>query len=331
MEGLSLRWGFLGTGWIADVLTADLAVEGIRPKAVASRDLTTAKTFARPRGIELAFGSYRELCQSPEIDVVYVATPHPWHFENTRLALEHGKHVLVEKPFVLNANQARKLIAMAKSNGLFLMEAMWSRFLPAQIGLLDAVRRGEIGDLLAVVAEHSQNLPESSHARLWANELGGGALLDLGVYPLALIHNLLGSPSQVKAVGSLAHTKVDNLVQVGFGFPGGQIASLFTTQQVAGAANATVYGTAGRIEVCGPLWGQFEFEVFDVDGKLTRRYSESVKGTGRQLQVLAVNQAISEGLTEHPLMPLAATLEITETMDEIRRQLGVVYPADRFD
>lgn len=326
---LSPRWGFLGTGWIADVLAADMALEGLKPQAVASRNLATARDFAESRGIELAFGSYLELCESPEVDVVYVATPHPWHLENARLALEHGKHVLVEKPFVINSREARELIVLARKNGLFLMEAMWSRFLPAQLALLDALRGGEIGKVLAVVAEHSQNLPESTHARLWDISLGGGALLDLGVYPLALIHNILGKPNVVKAVGSLADTGADNLVQVSFGFPGGEVASLFTTQQVAGQANATVYGTHGRIEVRGPLWGQFAFDLYDVEGTPMRHYSDSVRGTGRQLQVLAVNEAISNGISEHSLMPLEATIAITEVMDEIRAQLGVVYPADR--
>lgn len=328
IEKATPRWGFLGTGWIADVLAADLALEGIRPRAVASRRFSTAEAFAKPRGIDLAFGSYSELCESPEVDVVYVATPHPWHLENARLALQHGKHVLVEKPFSMNASEARELIELARAQGLFLMEAMWSRFLPAQLALVEAMRSGEIGAPLAVVAEHSQNLPESTHARLWERELGGGALLDLGVYPLALIHNLLGKPSTVNALGALAHTGVDDLVQVGMGFDGGQVASLFTTQQVAGAANATVYGKGGRIDVRGPLWGQFEFDVLDVNGEVKRQYHESVRGTGRQLQVLAMNDAISNGLTEHPLMPLAHTLEIAMVMDEIRSQLGVVYPAD---
>lgn len=325
----SPRWGFLGTGWIADVLAGDLALEGIRPNAVASRNLATAQDFAKPRGIEHSFGSYRELCDSAEVDVVYVATPHPWHLEGARLAIEHGKHVLVEKPFVMNSGEARELVDLARANGVFLMEAMWSRFLPAQRALLAAIAAGEIGEALAVTAEHSQNLPEATHDRLWKRELGGGALLDLGIYPLALIQNLLGNPAEIKALGVLAHTGVDRLVQLGLSFAGGQVASLLTTQQVAGAANATVYGTAGRIEVRGPLWGQFEFEVFDVDGKQIRKYSEPVRGTGRQLQVLAVNRAIESGLLEHPWMPLADSLSLTETMDEIRRQIGVSYPADR--
>lgn len=329
MEGFRpLRWGFLGTGWIADVLTSDLALVGIRPHAVASRSLATAREFAATRGIELTFGSYRELCESPEIDAIYVATPHPWHLENARLALQNGKHVLVEKPFVMNAREAEELIHLASEHRVYLMEAMWSRFLPAQRELLGTIASGAIGDLLAVTAEHAQNLPRHSHARLWERELGGGALLDLGVYPLALIHNLLGNPSRVMAVGSLADTGVDQAVQVSLAFDGGQVASFFTTQRVAGAANATVYGTAGRIEVQGPLWGQFEFDVHDVDGKPIRHYSDSVVGTGRQLQVLAMQEAIAGGYREHPWMPLSDTLAITKTMDEIRRQLGVTYAAD---
>ena len=323
-----LRWGFLGTGWIADVLVSDLGLVGIRPHAVASRSLSTAQTFAQARGIELTFGSYRELCESPEIDAVYVATPHPWHLENARLALQSGKHVLVEKPFVMNVREAEELIHLAGEHRVFLMEAMWSRFLPAQRELLRTIESGAIGEVLALTAEHSQNLPQHSHARLWENELGGGALLDLGVYPLALIQNLLGNPSKVMAVGSLANTGVDQAVQVSLGFDDGRVASFFTTQRVAGAANATVYGAAGRIEVHGPLWGQFEFDVYDVDGNPTSHYSDSVTGTGRQLQVLAMQQAIAGGQLEHPWMPLQHTLEITQTMDEIRRQLGVTYIAD---
>jgi predicted dehydrogenase len=325
----SLRWGFLGTGWIADVLTSDMALIGLKPHAIASRSLDNAQQFASARGIELAFGSYEELCASDEIDVVYIATPHPFHFDNAMLALNNGKHVLVEKAFTMNALQAKILIEKAKEKNLFLMEAMWSRFLPAQIAMKKAIADGEIGDLQAITAEHSQNLPHETHARLWEIELGGGALLDLGVYPAALIQNVMGTPQSIRALGSLATTGADKLVQVGFSYDDGKrVGSMLTTQTVAGPANATIYGTKGRIEIHKPLWGQFEFSVFDVYSELVRTYSEEVIGTGRHLQVQEVNEAISQGLLEHQLMSHADTLSVMETMDEIRRQLGVVYPAD---
>lgn len=324
-----LRWGFLGTGWIADVLTADMALVGLKPHAVGSRSLENAQKFAAERGIELAFGSYEELCASPEVDVVYVATPHPFHFDNAMLALKNGKHVLVEKAFTMNALQAKILIEKAKENKVFLMEAMWSRFLPAQIAMKKAIADGEIGDLQAITAEHSQNLPHETHARLWEIELGGGALLDLGVYPAALIQNVMGRPEKIHAFGSRAETGADKLTQVSFSYDGGaRVGSMLTTQTVAGPANATIYGTKGRIEIHKPLWGQFAFSVFDANSELVRTYSEDVIGTGRQLQVQAVNEAISQGLIEHRFMSHSDTLTVMETMDEIREQLGVVYPAD---
>jgi predicted dehydrogenase len=322
------RWGFVGTGWIADVLCADLNLVGIMPHGVSSRNLETAKSFAEPRGIELVFEGYKRLCESHDIDIVYVANPNPWHYEVAKTAIEHKKHVVVEKPFTMNARETEKLIKLAKENNVFLMEAMWSRFLPAQLSLLKAINDGEIGQVQAVVTEHSQNLPEESHSRLWDLSLGGGALLDLGIYPLALIENILGAPRKVYAIGRLAHTGADDLVQVGLSFEQGKVASMFTTQTVAGEANATIYGTQGRIEIRKPLWGQFEYDLFDKSSNLVRHYKEEIVGTGRQLQILAVNQAISEGKLEHPLIPLDQTLSLSKTMDEIRKQLGVVYAAD---
>lgn len=323
-----VRWGFLGTGWIATTLAQDLALVGVEVHGVASRNLETAEAFAKQHRIENAFGSYEELCSSDLVDAIYVATPHPFHFANAKLALEAGKHVIVEKPFTMNAKQAQILIELATEKNLFLMEAMWSRFLPAQRSLVEFIQAGAIGDVLAVSAEHGQYLPIDTHLRLWDKALGGGALLDLGIYPLALIQNLLGSPSSVKAVGALADNGVDSRVNVVLDFAGGKLANFFTTMQVAGKANAAVYGTKGRIDIGSPIWGQFDYQVFDERGNQTNSYHDEVIGTGRQIQFLEANKYILEGKTEHIWMPLSDTLELAKIMDEIRSQIGVTYLAD---
>lgn len=328
MRTLKLKWGVLGTGWIADLVAQDLALEGVKITAIGSRSVLSAQKFAAKHDVTIAFGSYQELCASPEIDAVYVATPNPFHYENAKLALEAGKHVLVEKPFAMNAREAASLMEIANGKKLFLMEAMWSRFLPSQLAVKKCIESGQIGEVLAVTAEHSQHLPKEGHLRLWDKSLGGGALLDLGVYPLALIQSLLGKPSKTVAVGSLAGTGVDQRISASFEFPSGSIAALFTSMQIAGPANATIYGSLGRIEIEKPLWGQFEFSVVDLKGELVSRYSETILGTGRQRQFFAVDEAILSGRTESEIMPLSDTLVIAETMDEIRRQVGVRYKAD---
>ncbi len=324
-----LRWGFLGTGWIADVLAKDLALIGFEIAAVGSRAELSAKAFAGKHGIEKSFGNYEELCASPDVDVIYVATPHPFHVPHALLALQHGKHVLLEKPAALNQRQVKEILDAAKAANRFVMEAMWSRFLPAQVSLRAAIGEGEIGDVVMISAEYSENkLPVEAHERMWNKSLGGGALLDLGVYPLALINSFLGQAEEISAFASLTELGVDQRLVSILKFNNDVLAQLSTLITGAGASKASVIGTRGRIELDYPIYGQFDYTVFDLDRNELRRYHDSIVGTGRQLQVLAADEAIRDGNLEHSIMPWKDSLALAGMMDEMRSQVGVVYDQD---
>jgi hypothetical protein len=324
-----LRWGFLGTGWIADVLATDFKAIGRSVAAVGSRTLGAAQTFAETHGIYRAYGSYEELCASPDVDIIYVATPNPFHLEHAKLALSRGKHVLIEKPAALNLKQTLEIMDAAKAANRFIMEAMWSRFLPCQISLRELVASGEIGDVVMVSAEYSENkLPAKDYERMWQRSLGGGSLLDLGIYPLALIQSLLGDPTEISAYASLAPDLVDQRLVSIMKFESGALAELATGMTAAGASNASILGTKGRVEVHFPIYAQFDYTVYDLDRNPIREYKEEISGTGRQLEALAAETAIAAGKLEHELMPWSDSLTLAAAMDEMRRQVGVIYDVD---
>jgi predicted dehydrogenase len=324
-----LRWGFLGTGWIADVVAKDLAAIGRSVAAVGSRNLSTAQAFAQTHSVASSFGSYEELCASPDVDAIYVATPNPFHLEHAKLAFAHGKHVLLEKPAALNQKQVREIQGAAKAANRFLMEAMWSRFVPSQLSVKAAVASGEIGDPVMVSAEYSENkLPAENHERMWSRDLGGGTLLDLGIYPLAFIENFVGIPTEVETFGSVAPQGLDQRLVSILKFEGGELAQLATSMTGAGSGTASIIGTKGRIEIGFPIYGQFEYQVFDLDRNLLRSYQEPIVGTGRQFQFLAAEQVIAAGKTEHEAMSWATSLALAGVMDQMRRQVGVSYDVD---
>lgn len=324
-----LRWGFLGTGWIANVLANDFAAIGRKVSAVGSRSLDTAKTFADAHGIESHFGSYEELCTCDEVDVVYVATPNPFHLEHAKLALANGKHVLLEKPAALNEKQVQEILDAAKTANRFLMEAMWSRFTPSQRSLKALVQAGEIGEVVHISAEYSENkLPPEAHERLWNLALGGGALLDLGIYPLAMIQNLLGNPSQIQATASLSPTGVDQLLMAQLKFDSGAMAQFSTGITGHGPGNARIVGTKAQVELDFPIYGQFEYRVLDLDRNLLNAFRPNLVASGRQFQVLAVEEAISRGNRENELMPWIDSKMLARAMDEMRLQTGVRYEVD---
>ncbi len=189
-----IRWGILATGWIAQTFTKDLVLTGRDVRAVGSRTLESAQAFADEFGIPNAYGSYEELAADPDVDIVYVSTPHAFHAENAILLLNAGKHVLVEKPFTLNAAQAREIVDLAASKGLLVLEAMWTRFLPHIVRIREIIAAGTLGELRQFDADHRQKAPTDPQHRMNALELGGGALLDLGIYPISFAAHLFGTP-----------------------------------------------------------------------------------------------------------------------------------------
>ena len=223
-----IRWGILGTGWIAEQFVADIVASGITVTAVGSRTQQSADEFAARFGIANAHGSYEALVADPDVDVVYVATPHPMHAENATLVLNAGKHALVEKPFTLNAAEARQVVDLAASKNLVVLEAMWTRWLPHVLRLREILAAGTIGDVRTVIADHNQKLPSDPKHRINAPELGGGALLDLGIYPVSFAWDVLGEPQSIAAISSPTATGVDRQTAILLGYADGQQAVLHT-------------------------------------------------------------------------------------------------------
>lgn len=322
MSAPAVRWGILGAGGIAHKLAeAVTAYTASTVVAVGSRDLAKAQYFADEFGIPTAHGSYEELVGDPEVDVVYVATPHSHHYEHALLAIEAGKHVLCEKAFTQNAAQAREVVAAARAKGVFLMEAMWTRHLPHMYAIRELIARGEIGDIVSVQADHGQALTHVE--RMVRADLAGGALLDLGVYPIAFAHDILGVPDRITAAGRLRDTGVDGQIGMVFDYATAQ-ASLTTTMEARTPCTAHIAGTEGRIEIDDTFYTPTSFTVTRHDG--TSWFYDGDVPNGFQFEAAEVARRIHAGDTESALLTLDQSLEIMEIMDEVRSQIGLVYP-----
>ena len=294
--------------------------------AVGSRTEEKARDFSERFGIERAYGSYAALVADDGVDIVYVATPHPMHVANALLAIEAGKHVLVEKPFTMDAMEATRIAESARRRGVFVMEAMWTRFLPSMVRVMERVRSGAIGEPRVLLADHNQYIPMEKADRLHLPRLGGGALLDLGIYPISFASDLFGVPSSVAAQATLTNLGVDELTAIIFSYEGGGQASLHTGFLAAGPNVASVVGREGRIDIDAVWYTQTGFSRYDRDGELVERFAETAPGRGMQFQALEVERCVREGMPESPLMPLTESVSIMETMDEVRRQIGLEYP-----
>ena len=312
-----LRWGIIGTGGIAHTFASDLRLtDGAVVAAVGSRTMASAQNFAEEFEVTRRHGSYQALVEDPSVDVVYVGTPHPMHFDNAMLALDHGKPVLVEKAFTMNAQQARELVAFARRKNLFMMEAMWTRFLPHVVALRDLVALGRLGRLVVVEADHGKWFKEDPDFRLFAPELGGSALLDLGVYPISFASMLLGTPDRVVALVDPAFSDVDGQASMLLGYPGGAQAVLTCTSAARTATRACVAGTEARVEIDGDFYAPTSLTLITRGGE-TERFEFATEGRGLHYQADEVARCIREGLTESPVMPLDETVAIMETMDMV--------------
>ena len=322
MSAPAVRWGILGAGGIAHKL-ADAVNSYTQSQvvAVASRDQAKAQAFADRMGVPTAYGSYEQLVVDPDIDVVYVATPHSHHHEHMLLAIEAGQHVLCEKAFTQNAAQAREVVAAARAKGVFVMEAMWTRHLPHIYAIRELIERGEIGDVVSVQADHGQ--PIAHIPRMWNPELAGGALLDLGVYPIAFAHDILGVPDQITAVGRIRDTGVDNQVSMVFDYPTSQ-AILTTTMEARTPCTAHIAGTEGWIEIDRMFYNPVAFTLNRHDGT-SMRWDGTVPN-GFQFEAAEVARRVSAGETESPYLTLDQSIEIMDIMDTVRAQIGVSYP-----
>jgi predicted dehydrogenase len=330
-----LRWGILAAGSIARVFAKDLAIvdptrNAHRITSVASRDLVRAAQFASDFDIPYSYGSYSEVLDSDEVDIVYVANVQSAHHDVVLSALHAGKHVLCEKPLALNLREVDEMFALARARNLFLMEAMWTRFLPHIREILKLIDEGAIGRPRFVIADHGQWVYRKRDHRLLDPDQGGGALLDLGIYPITLAHLILGVPDEIKASASFTDRGVDSEVSMALHYSGGRSATLHTTIESVTATRATVAGDDGRIDIDRSFYSPAGFTLHRHDGK-ELRYENPLKipgyvGLGEQLREVA--RAIAAGETQSPLRTHKDTREVMEIMEKIRVEIGLSYPSE---
>jgi predicted dehydrogenase len=325
------RWGILGTGFIAGLQTPDLVDNGSVVQAVGSRTMASAAEFAARFQIPTSHGSYEDLVADPDVDVVYISTPHPFHHENALLALDAGKHVLIEKPFAMNAWQAREIVELAETKGLIALEAMWTRYLPHMVRIRELIRSGALGEVRTVIADHNQNLPKDPAHRLNDPALGGGALLDLGIYPVSFAFDVFGAPTGIRAAASMTETGVDRQTAMIFEYDGGQQAVLHCALDTAGPNQASIIGTEGRIEIPSVWYTPSAFTRYDADGNVVERFDEPVTGRGMQYQAQEMERLIAAGSIANDILPPRQSVQVMEAMDEVRRQIGLVYASDGKD
>lgn len=318
------RWGILATGWIADRFAADLA---LLPRAellaVGSRSAPAAREFAARHGAPRAYGSWDELAADPDLDVIYVATPHSAHHAAAKLCLRAGKAVLCEKPITLDLAGAEDLVSTAREGGRFLMEAMWTRTLPAIRRIRELVADGAIGQVTAVYADFAIGGDFPPTHRLRARELGGGALLDLGVYPVTFAHIFLGVPERIAALAALSPEGVDENTGILFGYPDGAVASLHCGIVGESPVSASVVGTRGRVVIPNGFFHTSGFTLVRDD--LAEEFVLPWRGNGLGYEAEEVMDCLVRGRTESDLVPLSSTLEVMRILDDVRAQIGVSY------
>ena len=320
-----IRWGILSAGRIADRFAGDLKkTPGAKVVAVAARSAQRAAAFAAKHSIPRAYGSYEELAKDPDIDVIYVGTTHNFHREHTLLCLENGKHVLCEKPFALNAAEARQMIACAHEKKLFLMEAMWSRFNPTYMRAMRWINDGLIGEVRMLKADFGFKAPWEPERRLLNPTLAGGSILDVGIYPIALASNLFGlQPSHIQALAFLGTTGVDEQAGMILKYAHGQLALLSSAVRTRIPNNALIIGTEGMVWM--PVFWRARLALLWRPKKLPR----ITWGTaGYQFEAIEVGQCIREKRIESTVIPLAESLALMETMDQIREKIDLKYPGE---
>lgn len=323
-----IGWGILATGTIAQKFCEGLKLLGdAELVAVASRSMEKARAFGAEYGVKRAYGSYEELVRDPEVDIVYIATPHPMHFENAMLCLEAGKAVLCEKPFTMNAREAEALIAFAREKGLFLMEAMWTRYLPAIVKVREWLSKGLIGEVRFLKADFGYRCAWDPEGRLLNPVLGGGALLDVGIYPVSFASMVFGAqPRSVKSLAHIGETGVDEQFAALFEYEGGAIASLSGALRTDFVNDALILGTHGRIHV--PDFFHAKTATLHTASGAEEVFGPEFEGNGYQYEAAEAMRCLREGKLESSIMPLEETLAIMRTMDAIRSQWGLKYPSE---
>jgi predicted dehydrogenase len=320
------NWAILGCGKIARKFSNDLKLlPNARLYAAASRDLQKAEAFATELGFSRAWGSYEEMAADPAVDIVYVATPHSHHHDHVLLCLENGKAVLNEKAFALTYSEALEMVETAHRKGIFLMEAFWTRFQPSFIKALEIIRSGELGALKVVRSDFAFNAPKDPKNRLYNLELGGGSLLDIGIYPVFAALSTLGKPEKIKALATFAQTGAEESIAMAFQYPGGELASLFSSFASHSFTTSEFDCEQGSVRMERRWFTPTTVTMCRNDNR-EETFSFKQQGTGYQYEAAHVMECLDAGKTESDLLPLSFTLDLMETLDRIRMEAGIVFP-----
>jgi predicted dehydrogenase len=321
----NFSWGILGPGGIARAFAKDLnLLEGHTIGAVGSRSIANAHSFAKDFG-GTAYASYEELVKDPTIDAIYVATPHPAHHDNVILALDAGKPVLCEKPFAVNAREAQAMVDAAAKNKVALMEAMWARFLPHYSKVREIVASGVLGPILSIHADHGQRLADQNIPRLVEPHLAGGALLDLGIYPISFAHMILGNPASITSSAIMTNKGVDAQTSMIFSYENGAQSVLTTTMIEQTPCRAVVAGLHGWLEIDRTFYNPASMRVVLNDGTVTQ-YPNTYTGHGLREQAESFKQLVESGKVQSEILSWQDTIDIMKTMDAVREQIGLKYP-----
>ena len=324
---MTVRWGIVATGGIARRFMAAMQmVEGGQVTAVCSRTLDRARAFAAEHGIPNAYDDLATMAGHPDIDAIYVATPHARHLRDTLTAIEAGQAVLCEKPLALSAAQSEQMIAAARAKGTFLMEAIWSRFLPSYRALAGILQDGRIGQPLLVEADFGFRRPLDPDSRLFNLELGGGALLDVGIYPIHLCQLVLGSPDRISADAVIGETGADEQVAAVLHYGTGALGVIKAAVRVNMSCRARIAGTEGSISIPPAMHYPDHFVVTTAAG--SERIETPFEGDGLRFEIDEVQSCLQAGRTQSEILPLDGSLSIARTMDAIRDQIGLTYPGE---
>ncbi len=326
-----IRWGILGCGRIARKFAADLSfVSDGELVALGAREQSTADAFAKDFPAKHVHGSYEALVSNPEVDVIYVATPHSLHHEHVMLCLKHKKAVLCEKAFAITHKQAKEMIDFARTQNTFIMEAFWTRFLPHYIKMKELLAQNKVGTIKYINAEFGFKPTPPIPPRLYDPALGGGALLDIGVYPIFLALDILGKPDHIDAIMTSAPTGIDEQCAIRFQYKSGAIVNLFCSFASNLATGADIAGDAGRIRLTHRFHGPtttLEYYPGIVDTREEITFDKTF-GTGYEYEAQHVNECLKKNLTESPILTHNLTLLLMQTLDSIRAKAGIKYPLD---
>jgi len=322
----SYKWGFIGCGHIAHKMAKALQLteRGIL-YAVSSSSAERADEFKRLYNVSKAYTSYKEMLEDPEVDVVYIATPHSHHYLHTRMSLEAGKAVICEKPFTIDRQELTELISLSRSRNLFLMEALWTRFLPHIEKAGQLINEGAIGDLVMLSGDFGFAAEFKPEGRLFNRDLGGGALLDIGIYPVFLAYHFLGVPEKIKALATFASTGVDVQLGITMQHRNNTISDLNTTLLSKTRMEAMLFGTAGSIRMHERWYAPTCIELLRND-KIVERFDLNQSNNGFEFEANEVMRCLDEGMTESPVWSLDNSLDLIGILDDIRTECNITYP-----